>query len=102
MSKKDTRRKEDVQVLDRVQKPRRYNVILHNDNYTPRSFVVVVLEEIFRLPRARATRVMMAVHQSDRGIIAAYPHSIAESKSNKTNTLAREYGYPLMTSIEPE
>ena len=45
---------------------------------------------------------MIAVHNSDRGIIGAWPREIAESRSNTANKLAREYGFPMMTTIEPE
>lgn len=100
--KKNNRRQEDVQVLDRVKRPRRYQVVLHNDNYTPRAFVVQVLEEIFRIPAARASAIMIAVHNSDRGIIGAWTREVAESRSNTANKLAREYGFPMMTTIEPE
>ena len=101
-SKKGTDRKGAVQVLDRVKRPRRYRVILHNDNYTPRAFVVQVLEEIFRLSQARAAQTMLAVHNSERGLIGVWSHEIAESKSTQANTLAREYGFPMMTTTEPE
>ena len=101
-SKKNTDRKGDVKLLDRLQKPRRYRVILHNDNYTPRGFVVQILEQVFRLPSARAAEVMLAVHNADRGLIGIYPHGIAESKSNQANKLAREYDFPMMTTTESE
>lgn len=100
-SKKGTKRQEDVKVLERTKKPRKYKVILHNDNFTPRQFVVLVLEEIFRLPRPLAAAVMLAVHNSDRGTIGTWPREIAEEKSNSANKLAREYGFPMMTTTEP-
>lgn len=99
--KKKTNRKEDVKVLERTKKPRKYKVVLHNDNFTPRQFVVLLLEEIFRLPRPLAAAVMLAVHNSDRGVIGTWPREIAEEKSNRANKLAREYGFPLMTTTEP-
>ena len=86
----------------RTKKPRQYKVVLHNDNYTPRQFVVLLLEEVFRLSRPQASAIMMAVHNSDRGVIGTWPHEIAEAKSNKANTIARDYGDPLMTTTEPE
>ncbi|MFT4974959.1 MAG: ATP-dependent Clp protease adaptor protein ClpS [Myxococcota bacterium] len=101
-SKKGTNRKEDVKVLDRLKRPRRYKVILHNDNYTPRGFVVQVLEEVFQLPAATAAGLMMLVHTTGRGVIGTYSHEIAEMKSSKTNKLARAYNYPMTTSTEPE
>ncbi len=101
-AKKGTKRKEDVKLLERLKRPRRYRVILHNDDYTPRGFVVQVLEHVFRLSRASAAGVMMHVHTTGRGVIATYSREIAEAKSEQTNKLAREFGYPLTTGIEPE
>lgn len=73
--------------------------MLHND--TPCAFVVQILEESSRIPADRATAIMMAVHNSDRGIIEAWTREVAESGSNTANKLAREYGSPMMTTIEP-
>ena len=101
-SKKKTGRKEDVKVLERTKRPRRYKVILHNDNYTPRGFVVQLLEQVFRLSRSAAAGVMLHVHNNGRGVIGTYPHGIAETRSAQANKLAREFGFPLMTSTEPE
>ena len=104
--KKKTGRKNkgDIQVLERqkVKRPRRYKVVLHNDDYTPRRFVVQVLEEVFRLSQAQAASIMMHVHNNGRGIVGTYSHEIAESKSQQTNKLARGFGYPLTTTTEPE
>ncbi|MEL6346758.1 MAG: ATP-dependent Clp protease adaptor ClpS [Myxococcota bacterium] len=100
--KKGTDRKEDVKVLERFKKPRKFRVILHNDNYTPRGFVVQILEQVFRLPRATASGVMMLVHTTGKGVIASYSQEVAETKSNQANKIARDYGYPLTTTIEPE
>ena len=99
--KKGTDKQTDAKVLERTKVPPKYNVILHNDNYTPRQFVVLVLEEIFRLPRPLAAAVMLAVHNSDRGVIGTWPRELAEEKSSRANKLAREYGFPLMTTTEP-
>ena len=104
--KKKTGRKNkgDIQVLERVKtkKPRRHKVVLHNDDYTPRMFVVQVLEEVFRLSQAQAASIMMHVHNNGRGIIGTYPHEIAEARSERTNKLARALGFPLTTTTEPE
>jgi ATP-dependent Clp protease adaptor protein ClpS len=99
---KGTNRKEDVQVLERVKKPQRYKVIFHNDTYTPMEFVVYLLEQVFHHTPASATRVMLTVHNSGIGVAGVYSHEIAEAKTARTTRVAREAGYPLMVTTEPE
>lgn len=101
-TKKKTGRKEDVKVLDRTRRPRRYKVILHNDNFTPRGFVVLVLKEVFNLPEMTASGIMMMVHTTGRGVIGTYSREIAEEKSRRCNKISRDYGFPLTTSTEAE
>ena len=102
--KKDTRRdnKEDVQVLDRLKRPRKHKVIMHNDDYTPMEFVTQVLEQIFHHSPASATRIMLSIHNSGIGVAGVYSHEIAEAKSSRTIRIAREAGFPLMVTTEPE
>lgn len=105
MTKRPDRRtdhKEDVQVKERVKRPRRHKVLLHNDDFTPMEFVVDVLETLFRKTKAEATRVMLRVHCDGTGIAGVYNHEIAEAKAQRTIQLAREAGFPLMASTEPD
>ena len=100
--KGNTKRDESVGVKDRVQRPRRYKVIMHNDDYTPMNFVVQVLEQIFHRSPAESTRIMLTVHRKGNGVAGTYSREVAETKSTKTMQLAREQGYPLLLSTEPE
>lgn len=102
--KKDTRRDrhEDTQVLDRIKRPRKHKVIMHNDDYTPMEFVVQILEQIFHHSPAGATRVMLSIHNSGIGVAGIYSHEIAEAKSNRAVRVARDAGFPLMVTTEPE
>ncbi|MFT5686565.1 MAG: ATP-dependent Clp protease adaptor protein ClpS [Myxococcota bacterium] len=102
--KKDTRRdnQEDVQVLDRLKRPKKHKVIMHNDDYTPMEFVVQILEQIFHHSPAAATRVMLSIHNTGIGIAGVYSHEIAEAKSNRAIRVAREAGFPLLVTTEPE
>lgn len=85
-----------------VQTPRRYRVLLHNDHYTTMEFVVEVLLEVFHKPSAEAHQIMMQVHRNGAGTAGVYVKSIAESKVLAVHQRARQAGYPLRSSLEPE
>ena len=91
---KETRRKLD--------KPRLYKVLLHNDNYTTMEFVVYILMSVFRKPEPEATLIMLDVHRKGLGLVGVYPREIAETKVVRVIELAREAEFPLMCTMEPE
>ena len=82
------------------QKPGTFAVILHNDNYTPRDFVVYVLQEVFHHPTAQAERIMMKVHNEGMGVAGVYRLEIAEQKAYDTAKEAKDNQYPLMITVE--
>ena len=92
----ETKRKE------RVQRPRMYRVLLHNDDYTTREFVIDVLRGVFQHSEAEAVRVMLHVHYTGVGVAGVFTREIAETKIATVERLAREHEYPLMLSMEPE
>jgi ATP-dependent Clp protease adaptor protein ClpS len=86
----------------KLQKPRLYKVLLHNDNYTTRDFVVAVLREVFHKSEADAVRIMMHVHYNGVGVAGVYTYEVAETKIRLVEQLARENEFPLRLSMEPE
>ena len=86
----------------KLQKPPRYKVLLHNDDYTTREFVVEVLKVVFHRPEPEAVQIMLHVHNSGVGVAGVYTLEVAEMKVRTVETLARQREYPLMLSIEPE
>ena len=82
------------------QKPGKFAVILHNDNFTPMEFVVYVLQEIFHHPSDRAEQIMLSVHKEGMGIAGVYRAEIAEQKAYDTAEEAKENQYPLKITIE--
>jgi ATP-dependent Clp protease adaptor protein ClpS len=102
----DTSRQTGGEVLERTKqatkRPELYRVLLLNDDYTTMDFVVEVLETIFNKPPAEAYRIMMAVHTQGKGLCGVYPFDIAETKVETVIDRAREHGFPLKATMEPE
>ena len=85
-----------------VTRPPLYKVMLLNDDYTPREFVVVVLKKVFRMGEDQAYKVMMSAHRLGAAVVAVFTREIAETKADEANMLGREAGYPLTFSIEKD
>lgn len=98
----DRHRKEDTLLKERVTVPRRYKVLMHNDDYTPMEFVTHVLEDIFHKSPAEASRIMLQVHKSGIGVAGVFSREVAETKAALTMDLARAVNYPLLLTTEPE
>jgi len=77
-------------------------VILLNDDYTPREFVVKVLMGVFRMSEDQAYRIMMTAHQRGACVVAAFTREIAESKATEGTNAGRQAGHPLEFTTEPE
>ena len=91
-------------VLDertRTKKPPMYKVLLHNDNYTTREFVVWVLQTVFHKDENAAVAIMSHVHNHGVGVAGIYTFEVAETKVTKTVSLAKAQQFPLQLSIEP-
>jgi ATP-dependent Clp protease adaptor protein ClpS len=100
--KPDTRESGQTATKPKVEKPKRYKVILHNDDYTTMEFVTEVLMNVFRKTRLESTRIMLSVHRSGKGVAGIYTREIAEAKSGQAMDLARSRAYPLLVTTEPE
>jgi len=86
----------------KVRKARRWAVVFYNDDYTTKWFVVMVLQEYFRMGQDAATAFMMAVHRNGKGAAAFYTKDIAETKAAQVMERAKEFGMPLKVEAEPE
>ncbi len=84
----------------KLKRPSLYKVLLHNDDYTTKEFVVQVLEYVFHKEYSEAVQIMLHVHQKGIGVAGVYPYGVAETKVALVEDLARQHEYPLRCSIE--
>src|SRR5262252_5432231 len=91
-----------TKVRPKTERPRLHKVILINDDYTPREFVVAVLKAEFRMNEDQAYRVMITAHRRGACVVAVYARDIAESKATRGTEAGRSKGYPLLFTTEPE
>ena len=89
-------------VLEELKEPSLYKVLIHNDDYTPREFVVGVLMSVFQKSMAAATRLMLHTHKNGVGVCGIYTYEVAETKVRLSLALARDHGFPLKLTIEEE
>ncbi len=97
-----TLEKPRTKTTTRTARPPLYKVILLNDDFTPREFVVQVLKAVFRMGADRAYQVMMTAHRKGACVIAVYTRDVAETKAKEATDLDRQKGYPLFFTTEPE
>lgn len=100
MSDADTRLK--TRTKPKVERPRLHKVILINDDFTPREFVVMVLKAEFRMNEDQAHRVMITAHRLGTCVVAVYTMDVAETKATRATDAGRRAGYPLLFTTEPE
>jgi ATP-dependent Clp protease adaptor protein ClpS len=92
----------DEKIKIRATEPRRWKVILLNDDTTPMEFVISVLIEIFKHTHETASDIMLQVHETGSGIAGIYSFEIAEAKAVEATNLARTNGFPLQIKLEEE
>ena len=98
----DTQLTPTLKPTTKVEKPKLYKVILFNDDFTPREFVVKVLAAEFRLNEAQSYAVMMTAHRKGVCVVSVYPRDVAETKATRATDMGRAMGFPLRFDVEPE
>ena len=89
-------------VRPKTKRPPLYKVILLNDDFTPREFVVTVLKAEFRMNEDQAYNVMITAHRRGVCVVAVFAKDVAETKATRATDMGRSKGYPLMFTTEPE
>lgn len=98
----DTDTKNRTSTVLKTAKPPLHKVILINDDYTPREFVVRLLKAEFRVPESQAGAIMLTAHTKGACVVAVFTKEIAEEKATSATEYARQHGFPLLFSTEPE
>ena len=98
----DSTIKPQTKAKPKVERPKLYKVILVNDDFTPREFVVRVLKAEFRMSEDQAAKVMLTAHQRGVCVVAVFTRDVAETKATRATDAGRAKGYPLLFTIEPE
>ena len=95
----------DQTVIERapkIQKPKMWKVVLHNDDYTTMEFVVWVLQLVFQKSQDESLSLMLAIHQTGRGVAGTFTRDVAETKATQVMELAEANGMPLLCTTEPD
>jgi len=98
----ETVTKPKTRVKTKVERPRLHKVILVNDDFTPREFVVTVLKGEFRMTEDQAYKVMITAHKLGVWVVAVFTKDVAETKATRATDAGRAKGYPLLFTTEPE
>jgi ATP-dependent Clp protease adaptor protein ClpS len=102
MAQTGTTTRTRTKVQPKTERPRLHKVILINDDYTPREFVVMVLMAEFRMSESQAFKVMITAHRRGVCVVAVYTKDVAETKATRATDAGRAKGYPLLFTTEPE
>lgn len=86
----------------KTERPKLHKVILLNDDFTPREFVVMVLKAVFRTSEEEAQTIMLTAHQKGSCVVAVYTREVAETKATEATDAGRAAGFPLTFTTEPE
>jgi len=84
----------------KLKPPRKYKVILMNDDYTPMEFVVQILSKFFSMDQEKATQIMLMVHTKGKAICGEFSYQIAETKVEQVNDYSRQHQHPLLCTME--
>jgi ATP-dependent Clp protease adaptor protein ClpS len=98
----DTTAKPRTKTKVKTEQPKLHKVILVNDDYTPREFVVMILKAEFRMNEDRAYAVMLTAHRKGVCVVAVFTKDVAETKATRATDAGRAKGYPLLFTTEPE
>jgi ATP-dependent Clp protease adaptor protein ClpS len=84
----------------KLKEPKRYKVVMYNDDFTPMEFVVYILINIFKKSEEEAVQIMMSVHKGGKAVVGIYSYDIAKTKTDTAISISRQEGYPFRIKVE--
>lgn len=84
----------------RLKRPKKYKVVMYNDDFTPMDVVVEILMEVFHKSYDEAVAVMLTVHKGNKAVVGLYSYDIAKTKAGQAVRIARDLGYPFRVQVE--
>ncbi len=94
----------EFEFLERTQvrRPKKYEVLMHNDDFTPMDFVTMVLMDVFKKDENHALEMMLHIHNNEYAVVGVYPRDLARTLQTQATDWAREEGYPLRITLREE
>ena len=86
----------------RLEEPKMYRVLLHNDDYTSMDFVVEILTSIFHKNYKQAEQIMLHIHETGKAICGVYTFEIAQTKTQQVRQRAKQNEFPLLATLEED
>ena len=99
-TKDNTETYEEIEI--EVKKPKKYKVLMHNDDYSTWEFVIDVLKRVFHKSEQEAVDITSNIHYNGIGVCGIYPHEIAVMKVSQVHSMAKANGYPLKCTLEED
>jgi len=90
----------ELENIYELEEPKKYKVMLHNDDYTTMDFVVFVLTSIFHKTSSEATKIMLEVHEKGKGMCGVFTKEIGSAKVEQVTKTAKQNGFPLLATLE--
>ena len=90
----------DLDIETKTKEPSFFQVIVHNDDFTPMEFVVGILEKFFYMDRREATEKMLEAHTQGKTEVGVFTKDVAETKISQVIDYARTHEHPLICSME--
>ncbi len=92
----------DEKIKKKITEPKKFHVVMFNDNVTPVEWVMEILKQIYKHTAQNAEYLTMTIHNEGKAVVGTYFFEIAEQKATETITASRNHGFPLQVKVEEE